>query len=78
MDESGDIREFLVSRRARITPQQAGLPADGTHRRVHGLRREEDALLAGISTECYKPGSSAATSEVSQTKAHRFARTCAR
>jgi hypothetical protein len=43
---SSEIREFLVSRRARITPQQAGLPAYGANRRVKGLRREEVAMLA--------------------------------
>jgi len=43
---SKEIREFLVSRRARVTPQQAGLPAYGTNRRVAGLRREEVAMLA--------------------------------
>jgi transcriptional regulator with XRE-family HTH domain len=53
MDPRTDIREFLVSRRARITPQQAGLPAYGGNRRVKGLRREEVALLAGISAEYY-------------------------
>ncbi len=53
MDPRNDIREFLVSRRARITPEQAGLPAFGTNRRVKGLRREEVAMLAGISAEYY-------------------------
>jgi transcriptional regulator with XRE-family HTH domain len=53
MDPRNDIREFLVSRRARITPQQAGLPIYGGNRRVKGLRREEVALLAGISAEYY-------------------------
>jgi transcriptional regulator with XRE-family HTH domain len=53
MDARNDIREFLVSRRARITPEQAGLPAYGRNRRVKGLRREEVALLAGISAEYY-------------------------
>ena len=48
-----DIAEFLTSRRARITPQQAGLPAYGK-RRVPGLRREEVASLAGLSVEYYK------------------------
>jgi transcriptional regulator with XRE-family HTH domain len=47
------IREFLTSRRARITPEQAGLRAYGGRRRVSGLRREEVALLAGISVEYY-------------------------
>ena len=53
MDASNDIREFLISRRGRITPEQAGLPAYGSNRRVKGLRREEVALLAGISAEYY-------------------------
>ncbi|WP_238782854.1 helix-turn-helix transcriptional regulator [Streptomyces monomycini] len=48
----GEIRDFLVSRRARITPAQAGLPTS-TRRRVAGLRREEVAVLAGVSTEWY-------------------------
>src|ERR671929_115195 len=48
-----EIREFLTSRRARITPEQAGLRAYGGRRRVSGLRREEVALLAGISVEYY-------------------------
>ncbi len=48
-----DIREFLSTRRAKITPEQAGLPVHGANRRVTGLRREEVALLAGISVEYY-------------------------
>ncbi|MCO5997035.1 helix-turn-helix domain-containing protein [Actinoallomurus rhizosphaericola] len=48
-----DIREFLTTRRARITPEQAGLRAYGGSRRVKGLRREEVATLAGISSEYY-------------------------
>jgi transcriptional regulator with XRE-family HTH domain len=48
-----EIREFLASRRARITPEQAGLPSYGSKRRVPGLRREEVASLAGISVEYY-------------------------
>ncbi len=48
-----DIREFLASRRAKVTPQQAGLPAYGGNRRVPGLRREEVALLAGVSIDYY-------------------------
>jgi transcriptional regulator with XRE-family HTH domain len=47
------IRDFLASRRARITPDQAGLATYGGNRRVKGLRREEVALLAGISAEYY-------------------------
>ncbi|WP_250007618.1 helix-turn-helix domain-containing protein [Actinoplanes sp. M2I2] len=53
MDSKNEIREFLVSRRGRLTPQQAGLPDFGGRRRVAGLRREEVALLAGISVEYY-------------------------
>ncbi|SNY55080.1 helix-turn-helix domain-containing protein [Paractinoplanes atraurantiacus] len=52
MDNRADVREFLVSRRARITPAQAGLPAGGP-RRVPGLRRSEVAALAGVSVEYY-------------------------
>lgn len=54
MDSANEIREFLMTRRARITPEQAGLPVFGhRRRRVNGLRREEVALLAGMSTEYY-------------------------
>jgi transcriptional regulator with XRE-family HTH domain len=53
MDNGNEMRDFLVSRRARITPQQAGLPAYGGNRRVAGLRREEVALLAGVSIDYY-------------------------
>jgi hypothetical protein len=53
-DVRAEIREFLSTRRARISPEQAGLPVyGGAQRRVTGLRREEVALLAGISTEYY-------------------------
>ena len=53
MDNRADIRDFLTTRRARITPQQAGLLAGGGRRRVPGLRREEVAVLAGVSTDWY-------------------------
>ena len=53
MSNSEEIRDFLVSRRSRIAPEHAGLPAYGAKRRVPGLRREEVALLAGISVEYY-------------------------
>jgi transcriptional regulator with XRE-family HTH domain len=53
MDNKDGIRDFLASRRAKITPEQAGLPVYGTNRRVTGLRREEVAMLAGISVEYY-------------------------
>src|SRR5579864_3332853 len=54
VDTRAEIREFLTSRRARITPEQAGLRTYGTgSRRVPGLRREEVALLAGVSVDYY-------------------------
>jgi transcriptional regulator with XRE-family HTH domain len=66
LDLRTEIREFLRSRRARIAPEMAGLPAYGAKRRVEGLRREEVALLAGVSVEYYvriERGSLAGTSE---------------
>lgn len=53
MDHRSEVRDFLSSRRDRITPDQAGLPAFGGNRRVPGLRREEVALLAGVSVDYY-------------------------
>lgn len=53
VDLRKEAAEFLRSRRARITPERAGLPAWGDRRRVKGLRREEVALLAGVSVEYY-------------------------
>jgi transcriptional regulator with XRE-family HTH domain len=53
MDMTNDIGEYLTSRRARVTPQQVGLPTYGK-RRVPGLRREEVASLAGVSIDYYK------------------------
>jgi transcriptional regulator with XRE-family HTH domain len=53
MDTRNEIREFLASRRAKITPERAGLTAYGRSRRVAGLRREEVALLAGVSVDYY-------------------------
>jgi transcriptional regulator with XRE-family HTH domain len=53
-DVREEIREFLTTRRAKITPEQAGLPVfGGDRRRVSGLRRDEVALLAGISSQYY-------------------------
>ncbi len=51
-DNRAEVREFLVSRRAKITPQQAGVPVAGA-RRVPGLRRGEVAAQAGVSVEYY-------------------------
>jgi transcriptional regulator with XRE-family HTH domain len=53
VDNRSEVRDFLASRRARITPERAGLPVYGGHRRVPGLRREEVALLAGVSVDYY-------------------------
>ncbi len=52
MDNRAEVREFLTSRRAKVRPEQVGLPA-GTNRRVEGLRRSEVATLAGVSIEYY-------------------------
>jgi len=52
MDVAKDIKQFLMTRRAKITPEQVGLPP-GRRRRVPGLRREEVAQLAGVSIEYY-------------------------
>ncbi|PKZ64239.1 transcriptional regulator [Gordonia terrae] len=52
MDNRAEVREFLMSRRAKISPETAGLPAGG-NRRVPGLRRSEVATLAGVSVEYY-------------------------
>jgi transcriptional regulator with XRE-family HTH domain len=53
MDNRDELREFLATRRAKITPAQANLPAYGGNRRVPGLRREEVAMLAGVSVDYY-------------------------
>lgn len=52
MDTRAEVREFLMTRRARITPEAAGV-VGGTNRRVPGLRRSEVAALAGVSVEYY-------------------------
>ena len=53
VDRKEEIREFLISRRAKVGPEQAGIPNYGELRRVPGLRREEVAQLAGVSTDYY-------------------------
>ncbi|MFJ8664784.1 helix-turn-helix domain-containing protein [Streptomyces sp. NPDC093600] len=53
MDLSAELSEFLRSRRARLKPEDVGLPEFGRHRRVPGLRREELAQLAGVSVAYY-------------------------
>lgn len=52
MDNTAEVREFLTSRRAKVSPGDVGLPT-GTNRRVLGLRRSEVATLAGVSVEYY-------------------------
>ncbi|MBK0331135.1 helix-turn-helix domain-containing protein [Brachybacterium sp. MASK1Z-5] len=52
MDNRAEVREFLTSRRAHVSPEQVGLPA-GRNRRVAGLRRSEVAALAGVSVEYF-------------------------
>jgi transcriptional regulator with XRE-family HTH domain len=53
MDNRAEVREFLMSRRAKVTPEAAGLPQGVNARRVPGLRRSEVAMLAGVSVEYY-------------------------
>ncbi|MFE9399262.1 helix-turn-helix transcriptional regulator [Streptomyces flavidovirens] len=67
MDRSSEIREFLRTRRARITPDRAGLAPHGGARRVPGLRREEVAQLAGVSVDYYIRLERGRTQNVSET-----------
>lgn len=53
MDQRDEVRDFLSSRRARLTPSDVGLPHSTGRRRVPGLRRDEVAVLAGVSSEYY-------------------------
>jgi transcriptional regulator with XRE-family HTH domain len=53
MSTKDEVREFLMSRRANVTPERAGIPDFGGERRVPGLRREEVAMLAGVSLDYY-------------------------
>jgi len=53
MDRRAELSEFLRTRRARLTPEDVGLPRYGRQRRVPGLRREELAQLAGVSVAYY-------------------------
>lgn len=52
MSNQAEVHDFLTTRRAKITPDQAGVPTSG-QRRVPGLRRSEVASLAGMSVEYY-------------------------
>jgi transcriptional regulator with XRE-family HTH domain len=53
MDTRNEVQEFLTALRGRISPEKAGLTVFGGERRVPGLRREEVAQLAGVSTAYY-------------------------
>ncbi|MFI9468669.1 helix-turn-helix domain-containing protein [Streptomyces sp. NPDC052492] len=53
LDPRAELSEFLRTRRARLKPEDVGLPDVGRHRRVPGLRREELAQLAGVSVAYY-------------------------
>jgi len=53
MSNNDEVRDFLTSRRERLSPERAGVPSFGGRRRVKGLRREEVAMLAGMSTDYY-------------------------
>ncbi|MFD3743116.1 helix-turn-helix domain-containing protein [Nocardia sp. NPDC058633] len=53
MDGRSELTSFLMSRRARLQPDQVGLTTYGDRRRVPGLRREELAQLAGVSVTHY-------------------------
>ncbi|MFE7802264.1 helix-turn-helix transcriptional regulator [Nocardia sp. NPDC057440] len=53
LDRRAELGEFLRSRRARLRPEEVGLPGYGSRRRVPGLRREELAMVAGVSVDHY-------------------------
>ncbi|MGW1282898.1 helix-turn-helix transcriptional regulator [Streptomyces sp. NPDC002586] len=53
-ERRNELREFLMSRRARVSPEEAGLPVGGGRRRTPGLRREEVAVLAGVGASWYQ------------------------
>ena len=74
MDRSTEIREFLCTRRARITPEQAGLAPHPRARRVPGLRREEVAQIAGVSVDYYVRLERGRTRGVSETVLEAVAR----
>ncbi|SDM68274.1 helix-turn-helix domain-containing protein [Actinomyces ruminicola] len=66
VDARAEIKDFLTTRRAKVTPQMVGLPVVAGHRRVPGLRREEVAMLAGVSVDYYtrlERGNAAGASE---------------
>jgi transcriptional regulator with XRE-family HTH domain len=74
VDTRSEIREFLTSRRAKVKPEESGLPWYGDNRRVPGLRREEVALLAGVSVAYYTRLERGSLNGVSQTVLDALAR----
>ncbi|VTR76020.1 helix-turn-helix domain-containing protein [Cellulomonas hominis] len=74
MDNRSEVRDFLVSRRGRITPDDVGLPQYGRARRVPGLRRDEVAMLAGVSVEYYTQIERGSLRGVSESVLHGLAR----
>jgi transcriptional regulator with XRE-family HTH domain len=74
MDNRNEIRQFLTTRRARISPERAGLPDYGGHRRVPGLRRGEVAMLAGFSPQYYTRLEQGKLGGVSESILHAVAR----
>jgi transcriptional regulator with XRE-family HTH domain len=73
MNATNELAEFLLTRWAKVTPDQAGLPSYG-QRRVPGLRREEVASLAGVSVEYYKRLERGSASGVSESVLEALAR----
>jgi transcriptional regulator with XRE-family HTH domain len=73
VEKRDEVREFLVTRRARLTPEQAGILSYGT-RRVPGLRREEVAQLAGLSADYYTRVERGRTTGVSESVLEAIAR----
>ncbi len=73
MDNRDEVREFLTSRRARLSPREVGLPSAG-RRRVPGLRRSEVASLAGVSVEYYARIERSGLAGVSPSVLHALAR----
>ncbi|WP_037728461.1 helix-turn-helix transcriptional regulator [Streptomyces scopuliridis] len=74
MDNREEVKAFLNSRRARITPEDAGLTPHGRTRRVPGLRRSEVAELAGVSVEYYAKLERGDLSGVSESVLHALGR----
>lgn len=74
MEQNAELGDFLRARRARLSPQEAGLSPGGGIRRVPGLRREEVAYLAGVSTDYYTRLEQGRHPNVSETVLHAVAR----